>query len=355
MERYIHNLEINDFLIDDNLSVIRVMERLDKVSKKVLFIVKKNQLVASITDGDIRRWILKRGSLDSQVKEIANYAPKYLKESEKDTAKEYMKEHFIQGLPIVNEKMKIVSIILLNDEEYHSKFDSEIAVVIMAGGKGSRLYPYTKILPKPLIPIGEVPIVELIIDRFQNFGVSLFYLVVNYKKNMIKAYFNEISKDYEMNYIEEEKPLGTAGGLAYLKNTIKSTFILTNCDILIEADYKSILEHHKKERNLITMVCSVKNFRIPYGVIDLSETGEIESMREKPEFSFLINAGMYFVESKVIDEINENEMVDFPDLINKYKDNGFKIGIYPISENSWMDMGEFNEMERMRKGLGYEE
>jgi len=168
---------------------------------------------------------------------------------------------------------------------------------------------------------------------------------------MIKAYFNEIEKNYAVNYIDEDKPLGTGGGLSLLKGKIDSTFILSNCDILIEEDYERIYKYHRKEKNLITIVCSLKNIRIPYGVVEISENGEIEEMKEKPELSFFTNTGMYIVESKIIDQLEENKAIGFPDIIERYKQAGEKIGVYPISENSWLDMGQLDGMEEMRKRL----
>lgn len=344
-------MEIKDFLIDEESTLIEAMKQLDMVAKKILFVVKKGHFVATITDGDIRRSILRKKNLDSKIKDIANYNPKFLLEKDRPRAKEYMKKNSIEALPIVNKKGDIISIILWNDEEVEYKKKIDIPIVIMAGGLGTRLYPYTKILPKPLIPIGEIPIVEHIINRFYKNGSKQFYLVVNHKKNMIKAYFNEVKKNYEINYIEEYKPLGTGGGLSLLKGKINSTFILSNCDILIEEDYEKIYKFHKDNCNLITMVCSLKTIRIPYGVIEISESGEIENMKEKPEISFLANTGMYIIENTILEDIEEGKEIGFPDIIEEYRLKGKKIGVYPISENNWMDMGEFDEMEKMRKRL----
>jgi dTDP-glucose pyrophosphorylase len=348
-------LKVSDVIIDENQSMIEAMERLNATSKKVLFVQNEGKLSAAITDGDIRRWILKKGNLDAMVKDIANYHPLYLEKNKKNAAKEFMKRNFIDAVPIVNKSMEIISIIFLNEEDIKQKKELRIPVVIMAGGLGTRLYPYTKILPKPLIPIGEIPIVEYIINRFNQYGIVQFYLIVNYKKNMIKAYFNEIDKAYKVDYVDEDKPLGTGGGLSLLKGKIDSTFILSNCDILLEEDYEKIYNYHKKENDLITMVCSLKNIKIPYGVIEISETGEIESMKEKPELLFFTNTGMYIVEPKVIEELEEDTAIGFPDIIEKYKSQGERIGIYPISENSWMDMGQLDKMEEMRRRLERDE
>ncbi len=347
-------MDVIDFLIDENATMLEAMEQLDKVAKKVLFVVREGHFVAAITDGDIRRWILKKGNLDARVKDIANYSPKSLFEVDKNKAKEFMKKYSIEALPILDRENNILSVVLWNDEEIEPKRNLNVPVVIMAGGLGTRLYPYTKILPKPLIPIGEIPIVEHIMNRFNQYGSEQFYLVVNHKKNMIKAYFNEIEKSYIVDYVDEDKPLGTGGGLSLLKGKIHSTFILSNCDILVEENYEKIYNYHRRENNLITMVCSLKNVKIPYGVIEISETGEIENMKEKPVLSFFTNTGVYIVEPKVIEELDENP-IGFPDIIEKYKSIGEKIGIYPISENNWLDMGQFDKMEEMRRRLERDE
>lgn len=344
-------MEVKEFLIDEEATMIEAMQQLDRVARKVLFVLCEGRFVAAITDGDIRRWILKKGNLDAKVKNIANYSPKSLFEDDKAESKAYMKRHSIEAVPILDRNENIVSVVLWNDEITEQKKDLQLPVVIMAGGLGKRLYPYTKILPKPLIPIGEIPIVEHIINKFCRFGCDNFYLVVNHKKNMIKAYFNEIEKTYRVDYVDEVLPLGTGGGLSLLKGKVHSTFILSNCDILIEEDYGKIFRYHKSCNNLITMVCSLKNMKIPYGVIEISKTGEIESMKEKPELSFFANTGMYIVDVRVIEELEEDRNIGFPDIIEHYKSIGEKIGIYPISENSWMDMGELDEMEEMRKRL----
>lgn len=345
------NLDIKDILIDENSTMIQAMAVLDKTAKKVLFVEREGKLVASITDGDIRRWILAKGNLDAKVKEIANYNPKFLYERDRVRAREYMKQKLIEALPIVDKSKKIVSVVMLNDGEIEPIKSLDIPVVIIAGGLGTRLYPYTKILPKPLIPIGDLPIVEHIINKFRSYGCKRFYLIVNHKKNMIKAYFNEVEKDYEISYIDEDKPLGTGGGLSLLKGKIDSTFILSNCDIIVDEDYEKIYKFHKDTKHLITMICTLKNFTIPYGVVEIGEYGEIEAMNEKPEMSFFTNTGCYFVEPRVIEELEDEQPIAFPDIIEHYKQSGEKVGVYPISEHAWMDMGQFDVMDEMRKRL----
>jgi len=167
-------MDVADFLIDEEATMLNAMEQLDKVAKKVLFVIKGGRFVATVTDGDIRRWILKKGNLDAKVREIANYSPKFLYEEEKNRAKEYMKKYSVEALPILDKECNIVSVVLWNDEQIGPKKNLDIPVVIMAGGLGTRLYPYTKILPKPLIPIGEIPIAEHIMTGLTNLDAGSF-------------------------------------------------------------------------------------------------------------------------------------------------------------------------------------
>lgn len=345
-------MEIKDLLIAEEDTVLHAMERLDKIACKVLFIQVESKLKAALTDGDVRRWILKGGNLDEKVKAVANYKPKYMSNVTRKEALNYMKQMCIEALPILDDTGAIINIITWDEKDVSDKKEQlEIPVVMMAGGFGKRLYPYTNILPKPLIPVGEIPIAEHIINQFCQFGCKEYHLIVNHKKNMIKAYFNEIDKDYEVHYADEDKPLGTGGGLSLLKGKVNSTFILTNCDILIEEDFAKIYRLHKEQDNVITMICSLKNFSIPYGVVEIGEDGEIASMQEKPQLSFFTNTGCYIVEPDVIDALEDNTAIGFPDIIEKYKKQGKKVGVFPIGEHAWMDMGQLEELQKMQERI----
>ncbi len=346
-------MNMKEVYIEEDKSILDAMQQLDKSARKILFVHKEGRLLASLTDGDIRRWILKKGDLQMPVKYAANYHPKYLNESQTDLAMCTMKKYKIDALPILDEKHVIKTVVFANEiRQKYDLFKCEIPVVIMAGGLGTRLSPYTNILPKPLIPVGDYPIAEHIINRFCSYGCRQFYMIVNYKRNMIKAYFDELDKEYRLDFITEEKPLGTGGGISLLKGKIKDTFILTNCDILIDDDLTKAYRQHTESKNTITMICSLKNFTIPYGVVNIGENGMIQSMQEKPKMSFFTNTGCYFVEPEVIEDLEYNEPADFPTIIEKYMKEGKRIGIYPIGEEAWLDMGQFNELEKMKARLG---
>lgn len=346
-------VNISDYIIDEEQSLNAALSKLNRVKVKNLFVTDKSgKLVASLTDGDIRRWMLSKGSLDARIKEFAKYNPLFAETDDLAKARELLNGKSIEALPVVDEAGKITDIIFADEKVFAIKKDLEIPVVIMAGGLGTRLYPYTKILPKPLIPIGEIPIAEHIINSFKKYGAEEFHMILNHKKNMIKAYFNEIDKDYSIDYYDEKQPLGTGGGLYLLKGKINGDFILSNCDILIDENYEKIYSYHKEKKNLITMVCSTKHYEVPYGVVEIDGSGELERMKEKPSYTFLTNTGVYIANSKVIDELEPGIKIGFPEIIQRYNDKGEKVGIYPVGEDSWMDMGQIDEMENMIKRLG---
>ena len=348
---------IRNYVGKEELSVVDAMSQIDLNSKGILFIVDdEDRLVGTLTDGDIRRWILSKGDLLSPVSMVMNRTPKRLNSDEEDVAFQYMNENYITAVPIVDSEKKVLNIVFLNEENsdcnnFRNNSLSGIPIIIMAGGKGTRLYPYTKILPKPLIPIGDTPIVERIIGRFLLHGINRFYMTLNYKKGMIKSYFNDLEPDYEIEYIEEDKPLGTAGSIKLIEEKLEEPLFVTNCDALIMADYADIYEHHKNSGNDITMVIALKKFTIPYGVVNTGDNGELLTMEEKPRMSYFINTGMYVINPGVIEFIPDDEVFHMTNLIEKIMNNGGKVGTYPISEDSFLDMGEFDEMKRMEQKL----
>ena len=216
----------------------------------------------------------------------------------------------------------------------------------MAGGKGTRLDPFTKILPKPLIPINGEPIIKIIMDKFNEYQIKEFYISVNHQSRMIKAYFGDISSAYHIHYLEEVEPLGTAGSLRFLFGKIKGSFIVTNCDIIIDSDYHEILDYHQEKTNAITIVGAYKQYAIPYGVCEIENGGNLKNITEKPEYDFLVNTGFCVLQADILKYIPENKTYYMTDLIEAVRNKGGKVGIYPISENSWVDIGQWEEYKK---------
>jgi dTDP-glucose pyrophosphorylase len=330
------------------MSVIEAMATIDKGAKRIAFVCENDVMQSTLSDGDIRRYILKNGDLNARVAEIGNKSFLYGKLSDSQNHLEQLcKKMVLSCIPILAEDGRLVDVYLPNEAE-QKKTNLNIPVVIMAGGKGVRLHPYTKILPKPLIPIGDLTITDHIISSFIDYGCIDFTMIINHKKNMIKAYFAD-SDDISFNiaFMEEEKPLGTGGGLGLLRGKLCETFFMTNCDIIIFEDYAKILDRHKAAKNVITMVCATKRISVPYGAVDIDQEGQVNSIIEKPSYSILANTGFYVIEQEFLDIIPDDKPCHITDLIHSCMECGKKVGIYPVSEEQWADMGQPEEMERM--------
>lgn len=346
-------MAIEKYLIDETFTIKQAIEKMEKeVIKAVVIVNEQRQVQGLFSNGDMRKFFLRGGSLSENITNAMNKTPRLYKSI--DDVLEEKKTTIRIIYPIIDSNRIIIDVI---DDEADKTISASsalknIPLVIQAGGKGTRLYPYTKILPKPLIPIGDITITERIINSFTKFGCNRVFMVLNYKANMIKAYMSDLEKNYDLDYVTETEFLGTAGGLKLLKEKINSTFFLSNCDILVDADFECIYKTHKEKGNKITFVCSMKDVVIPYGVVKTDKDGFITEMDEKPDFSFLINTGLYMIEPEVLNDIKDGEFIHLPDLAQRYIDNGEKVGVFPVSEKAWLDMGQFSEMENMMKTLG---
>lgn len=348
---------LEGFCAGQSINIVEAMQKIDDNAKGILFILDADKrVVGSLSDGDIRRWLIRTGDLKADVAVIMNRDLKFrYPDGEKD-ALSYMQKYKIKVLPILDINRHIIKILFDSDkpEKFISSKNTklkDVSVVIMAGGQGTRLYPYTKILPKPLIPIGDIPIMERIIGKFVDFGVWDYYVTVNYKKEMIKSYFTELCPEYSVSYVEEDKPLGTAGSLRLIDKKFEQPVFVTNCDILINTDYANLYDYHQKSGNLMTIVTALKNIVVPYGVLKSKERGIVTSIEEKPKLTYFVNTGMYILNPEIIGEIPEDRIFHMTELAGNLLERGYQVGMYPISEDSFLDMGEFEEMKRMEEKL----
>lgn len=282
--------------------------------------------------------------------EAANKRPRSAKNLEEAKLLFHTKNFIV--IPVLDDHNKIIDL-YKGESEFPRKGHNPISlpVVINAGGKGTRLDPFTRVLPKPLIPVGEFPIIELIMQEYKSYDCNDFHIIVNYKRDLMKAYFSDNERDYNITWYDEEEPLGTGGGLSLLKGKFDSPFFFANCDALLTSNYENIVRFHKEQENVITMICAYKNINIPYGVVEMGENGIIESMKEKPLMSFLTNTGIYIVEPEVVDDMVDGENIGFPDIIERQREKGRRVAVFPVSENEWMDMGQISELEKMRVKL----
>ena len=340
-------------VIAKNLSIKQTIRAIDKAASKTVFVLDNNQLIGAVSDGDIRRAILNNVSMGSSVETIMNKHPIFIMEDDSIVhAKSLMLKYKIEAIPRVNHKNEVIEILLWNKifeisaETPKQTEKINLPVVIMAGGKGARLDPFTRILPKPLIPIGDDPIIKIIIDEFRKFGINEFCISLNHKAHMVKAYFNDYDLNCKITYLEEKKPLGTAGALKFLINKISTSFFVTNCDILVFSDYCSIYDFHEEGNYKLTIVGSMQHHVIPYGVCEIQNGGLLKNIKEKPEYDFLVNTGMYLLKPDVLEYIPDDVHFDMTDLIKKVQEKKGKVGVYPISEKSWIDVGQWGRYHK---------
>ncbi|MCD4731537.1 MAG: nucleotidyltransferase family protein [Bacteroidales bacterium] len=335
--------------IDENTSILNAIKHMDKTGKKLLIVTRENKFFSLVSIGDIQRAIIDNILLETPVNKILRRNIKVANKGDNIAdIKNKMLEYRVEFMPVIDKNKNLVDIYLWEEifstDQKRKEVHINLPVVIMAGGEGTRLKPLTNVLPKPLIPIGEKTILEHILDKFVEIGSKNFFISVNYKADMIQHYFEALmNPDYQIIYFKEPKPLGTIGSLYLLKEKITQPFFVSNCDIIIEEDYGEIYNYHKENKNELTIVAALKHYPIPYGTIETGDNGILHSLTEKPELTFKINSGMYILEPHLISEIPENTFFHITDLIDKVKKRGGKVGVFPVSENSWKDIGDWDE------------
>lgn len=351
--------DVKPFFVPQTYTIRQAMEQLERTEEKIVFVVDEDsKLVGSLTDGDIRRWILSDGDLKAQALLVCNCDPYVVGEG---FAIEEVRAAMLEGnfgcVPVVNSSREVVQLIfwkeLFQDEiAIKSRRQLDLPVIIMAGGRGTRLAPFTNVLPKPLIPIGDKTVIELIIEQFIPYGLDQFQLSINYKSRILKSFFEELAPPYSVKFLEEREPRGTAGALRELYSPTQENLLVTNCDIVIQADMADLVSFHEEHRYDLTVVASVKEYRIPYGVCELEKGGGLAGIKEKPQYSFLVNTGMYVVRRNRLDLIPMKSKCDMTDFIEELKRQQGRIGVFPIGENAWTDTGEWTEYRKAIDMLG---
>jgi dTDP-glucose pyrophosphorylase len=352
---------MKDLIVKPNITIRDAMKVLEKTAEKCLIVVDvhdNHKLLGTVTDGDLRRSILKGAKINSTIENSFNQKPITVQEgsyTDKEVG-ELLVQHKIDLIPVLDDQKRVVNYItwkqVFGDSKTLKKKTLTAPVVIMAGGRGTRLEPFTKVLPKPLVPIHDKPIIEHIIERFTSVGINDFFFMVNYKNRILKAFFEELNPDYSLSFIEEQEPLGTAGSLQFLTGKFKEPFLVTNCDIIIDADYIDLYAFHLNNGYDITLVASAKEYIIPYGACELNGDGHLDHIREKPSYNILANTGLYILNPETLKMIPKDRMYHITELIADAKKRGMKVGVYPISEDAWIDVGQWAEYQKAVERFG---
>ena len=332
------------------LTLREAMTRFNVTGKKCLIVVNETDVViGTLSNGDIRKSILKGTQPTDSIEAVYNKQPICMSSNHShDEVKKTLLQHDLDLIPIIDDNGKLID--YMNwDKLYPSKsMEKKLTapVVIMAGGVGSRLLPFTSVLPKPLIPVHDKPIINHIIDQFCQYGVNKFWISVNFKSRILKSYFYEMQPSYKVDFINEDVPLGTIGSLSYLKNKIDQPFFVSNCDVIIKSDLALMYDYHVNTKADLTLIACQKKYVIPYGTCHVDSAGLLESMDEKPEFNFLVNTGLYIINPSIIGIIPAGQSYDITDLIRDMKLLGKKIAVYPIQEQAWVDIGQWADYKK---------
>jgi len=350
--------KLKSLLIFPGTTIKQAMQKLDQTAEKILFVVDDNdRLLGTVTDGDIRRGLINGSRFDENIEKILHkdFTAVTLDQLDlKENIKRLMVEKKFEQIPVLDHMGIVRDVVLwtdiLGDKEKSKTHEIKSnQVVIMAGGKGTRLDPFTKILPKPLIPIGDKTIIELIMERFYKCGFHNFVYTLNYKKEYVKLYLKENNFPYSIEWVEEPDFLGTAGSLTLLHDKLKDTFFVVNCDSLLDWDFEEILKWHKENNAAMTIIGCHNEVKIPFGVLELSN-GNLNSISEKPVHDMIINTGIYVMEPRVVSLIPKGRAVDMNEAIDLIRERE-RVSVYPIS-TGWFDLGQWEEYQKSIKKLG---
>ena len=322
---------------------------LDKGGVGLVTIVDESEkLIGIVTDGDLRRAILNR---EDNISNVINTSPVSMHyDTPKGSVIKKLKAIHRRHMPLVDDVGRLRSVFVLNGYELPEKPNN---VVIMAGGLGSRLGKLTRITPKPMLKVGNKPMLEHLVEQFREQGFKKFIFCLNHLKEKIIDHFGDGSDfGVEIDYIVEEKRLGTAGALSRLRGTFDSPFFVVNADVLTTLDFERLMDHHCASSSIATMCVREYQHTLPYGVISSDETGRLVGITEKPTQSFDVNSGIYVLAPQVIDFIPDDQMYDMPELFEKMLINGKHCSVYKL-DGYWLDIGQVNDFEKANRDINY--
>ncbi len=344
-------MKIKNSLVSPNSNLLEALEKLEKTACKLIIVVNKsNKILGILTDGDLRKYVLSNKSLTVSVSQVMN--KNYFSINVKDKTEKgflLMKKHRLTHIPVLDDQ-KIVRDILSFDQLISEEQVSN-PVVIMAGGKGMRMRPFTNDCPKPMLRVNGIPILEIIIKKFIKQGFDTFFISVNYLKEQIIDYFKDGEAfGIKIEYLIEDEPLGTAGSLKLLDITSNDPLIIMNGDLLTEINFRELINFHNENQSEATMAVLEYEYSIPYGVVEV-EKNNLVNFKEKPSYQYLINAGIYIVHPRSLKYLKINEYAEMPDLLNKLKNHNARVSVYKLKE-FWLDIGSKESYREAYKYLG---
>ena len=345
------SMSFDGFIVTDGTSIIDAIKKLN-TNKVIVFVVSNSdrRLLGSITDGDVRRALLKGKNVDEPVTSIMQSRPSFIKLPALDhDCLHLMQSNTISSLPVLDDLMHIHELVFIEEKKDHShniNDDFKKEALIMAGGFGTRLMPLTKDCPKPMLKVDGKPLLELIINNLKNYGYSKIYISVHYLANQIKEYFKDGSDlDIEIEYLYEDKPLGTAGCLDSLRKKINNSFLVMNGDIITSIDFDGLLSFHLNQKSNATMVVRPQEIKSEFGIVSTDDL-EITGFKEKPVYVSYINTGIYILSPDIFNYLDGRKK-DMPDLFLDMKKNGLKTIAYPMHED-WRDIGNIDQYNKLK-------
>lgn len=344
---------IEKSLVSPKATVKEALQRIAESPYQVIFTANHpNELIGCITDGDIRRAFLRGENLDSTLDKIHRPNFKFVKYGTSNKKIfETLRKHGLRQMPVIAEDGRLVDIKVLEDFIVNDKVN--IPVVIMAGGKGKRLLPFTETKPKPLLTIGDKTIIETLILSLKSKGAREFYVTVNYLADQIKDKLGDGSElGVTIQYVEEPEALGTAGSLYLLKNKIDTDFIVVNGDVIATLDLGVFSQFHREHNAIVSLCAKIFNLKLPYGVVSSSNQKKVISIEEKPSLSYKINSGIYLLNPQVFQHVPDRQSLDMPTLLNTLIEKNQSVMCYESPE-PWIDIGTHEEFERAKKYLEY--
>lgn len=338
---------VQDNMVTEDTTILETLKIIDTHGVPFGLVHDNGVLCGTVTDGDIRRGILSGVQLSDAVSSVMNTTPVTGPADISDTeAARVMRRAGIGHLPLVDDASRLTDLKVLRDLDPRPEGGNP--VVLMVGGKGTRLRPLTQDLPKPMIKVGGRPILETIIERFVAQGFTEIYLSVNYKADLIENYFGDgDAHGAEITYLREESALGTGGALSLLPERPTKPFIVMNGDVLTKVSFHHLIKFHQNHGAPATMSVREYRFTVPFGVVQ-TEAAQLQSIEEKPEHTFFVNAGIYVVNPEVLDLLSTGAAMDMPDLYQRLIDNGTAPTVFPLREY-WMDIGHLDDLDQAKR------